>query len=418
MEQIISSQPYYYGASKDAPNTVTINIEMKDRVNEQLLASSISGVMERYRYFMKELVVCGNEYVLADNPRPVVLTGAAPPKMLGTDETNRHLLAFSCEGRTIRVSFFHGLCDGAGIFPLIRSLLYYYCSEYYQTRLSPKGINLIGSQVSPEEMEDPYPESIEDTIEPIGRYKAKPVFQLGDGGLVQTGRNTLFHISIPEEAFMKYTKASDASPATMVSVFLYKAIRQLHQDIRLPIVCGVAMDIRAVLNKPKCHHSVVSQLFLEYKPPMDKMDIQTLSTCSRGMVMLQSQPENIWLFVKNNLSFLVDIAKMPDIASKKGYMRKVVARSMQMDTYKVSYVGKAALGDAEQYVSSIDSCLDISGAGIMVEVNSVHGTFHLSFMQEFAEDVYVKAFLRQLEQEGIPYKADGGVPFQTPGVCF
>lgn len=418
MEKIISAQPFYYGTSKEAPNTVIVTIEMKDEVDEKLLSDVVSRVMERYPYFKKTVIVSGNEYLLEDNPEPIVVKRGNAPQMLGGKETNGHLLAFSCEGKHICLSFFHGLCDGAGLFPLIRSVLYYYCCEYYHMVLPAEGVNRIGSPISEEEVEDPYPDHVDEGIAAIGRYKGKRAFQLRDGGLISTDCPTLFRIRIPENAFMAYTKARDGSPATMISVFLYRAIHELHPDAELPVVCGMAMNIRPVLKKPKCHHSVVSQLFLEYKPQMAKMDVQTLATCSRGMVMLQSQPENVWTSVRNNISFFAALEKLPDVPAKKEYMKQIVARSMQMDTYKVSYVGKASLGSAEKYVKAVDSCPNINGAGIMVEVNALNGWFHLSFMQEFQEDVYVKEFMKQLDMAGIPFEAEEGVSFQTPAVCF
>lgn len=416
MEHIVSAMPFYYGASEEAPNTALVSVELKDEIRHEILRDVVSKVMERYPYFMVRAVVHGNEYVLEENPEPIAVVAGEGPVTLGGSEANGHLLAFSCEGSRINLSFFHGLADGAGIFPLLRSVLYYYCSEYYGQKIDAEGIRLIGSAIPDQEVEDPYPNAVDDAITPMGRYKGKPAFQLCDGGLVKERGQYFSRIRIPEDAFLKYTKANDGSPATMVSVFLYQAISELHEEESKPIVCGMAMNIRPVLDKPLCHHSVVSQLFLEYKPSMKTMDIQTLATCSRGMVILQSQPENVWTSVRNNLSFFEQLRKMPDLSQRQEYMKQVVARSMQMDTYKVSYVGKAALGDAGKYVTAIDSYVDIGGAGIMVEINALNGFFHLCFMQEFAEDIYVNSFIRQLEKAGIPCEKDGSGEFRIPGV--
>lgn len=39
-----------------------------------------------------------------------------------------------------------------------------------------------------------------------------------------------------------------------------------------------------------------------------------------------------------------------------------------------------------------------------MEVNAINKQFHLSFLQEWEEDVYIQAFLRQLEKEQIAYE--------------
>lgn len=67
-------------------------------------------------------------------------------------------------------------------------------------------------------------------------------------------------------------------------------------------------------------------------------------------------------------------------------------------------------------MTGIESFVDIGGAGIMVEINALNGYFHLCFMQEFAEDIYVNEFIRQLEKEGIPCEKDGGGEFLIPGI--
>lgn len=418
MEKLVSAMPFYYGSSEEAPNTAVVTVTMKDEVDGALLEAVVARVMKRYPHFMVKPAIRDNEYILLDNDSPVVVKRGTAFVPLGGEASNGHLLSFSYEGTRLSLAFFHGLSDGAGIFPLIRSVLYYYCCEYYHTELSPEGIQLLESEISAEERDDPYPQQVDESIQPIGRYKGKPAFQLKNGGRVTGNQAMLYNIRIPEDAFIKYTKAKDGSPATMTSVFLYKAIRELHPCEELPVVCGMAMNIRPVLGTPKCHHSVVSQLFLEYRESMKNMDIKTLATCSRGMVMLQSQPENVWTSVKNNLSFFAYLKNLPDIPSKKEYMKQIVQRSMAMDTYKVSYVGKAALGSVEPYVTALESCVDITGAGIMVEVNSLKGWFHLCFMQEFEEDIYVKSFIKQMEKEGIPCTAEEGRPLCVPGICF
>lgn len=418
MEKIISAMPFYYGASDEAPNTFVIKIKMKDEIEGAVLEDIIPKVMKRYPYFMVKIGIKENEYILEDNLKPIVVKKGREPAVLGGKETNEHLLAFSYEKDTISLSVFHGLADAGGILPLVRTVLYYYCCEHYHIELEPGEINLIDSPIEREEVEDPYPEKVDESISPIGRYNGKAAFQLEEGGKFQNKKDTAYLIKIPENSFIKYTKAKDGSPATMVSVFLYRALSEIHSLKEQSIVCGMAMNIRSVLQKPKCHHSVVSQLFLEYKPFMKKMDVQMLSTCSRGMVLVQSQPENVWISVRNNLAFFERLRQLPDVPSKKAFMQQIVKRSMHRDTYKVSYAGRAKMGSVEPYICSMDSYIDITGAGIMVEVNAVNGWLNLCFMQEFEEDIYVNSFLRQLDKEGISYVLESREAFEVPKVCF
>lgn len=94
------------------------------------------------------------------------------PPALGTAGANFHLLAFSWKNDVIWLDFFHGLCDAAGMFPLLRTVLYYYCRLRYDDSLSSEGVRLKGDPILEEEVAEPYPEAVDaSSIQPIGKTK-------------------------------------------------------------------------------------------------------------------------------------------------------------------------------------------------------------------------------------------------------
>ncbi len=50
---------------------------------------------------------------------------------------------------------FHGMTDGTGAYEIIRTLLYYYCSEKYHDAFNTEGIRLVGDEIAAEEWIDP-----------------------------------------------------------------------------------------------------------------------------------------------------------------------------------------------------------------------------------------------------------------------
>ena len=217
---------------------------------------------------------------------------------------------------------------------------------------------------------------------------------------------------------MKYNRSNDASPAVMIGVLMARAVEELHKDADKPIVCSMAMNIRKTLRAMTAHQSLVTQLFLEYKDAMKHMDIREQATCFRGMIMVQGQDENVWQSVKGNLKINERINALPDMKSKQLMMQQIVASCVGLDTFKVSYVGKNHLGAAEKYVKGMHVVLDMNQNNLMIEVSAVHGWFHLTFQQNWAEDVYVKAFLRQLDKEGITYRTKEGQPIKVASIDF
>ena len=100
---------------------------------------------------------------------------------------------------------------------------------------------------------------------------------------------------------MKYTRSQDGSPATITSAFMAKALHTLHPDMTEPVVRGMAHNIRDVLRKPLAHQSMVKLIELAYPPRLKGADMERLAICSRGMVMLQSQPETVWQVVQKQV---------------------------------------------------------------------------------------------------------------------
>lgn len=413
MEKIFSAIPFYYGATKETPNTLRLTVEMKDQVEGALLAEAVEQSMERYPYFCVQVCATDRELFLKENPAKVVVREGKEPVCLGGAQANGHLLAFSWEKEAIYLDAFHGLADAGGLLPLLRTVLYHYCQARYQVSLDPQGVRLAGEEIPKEEIEEPYPSSVDANIRPIGKASRQTALDLAEAGLCHPGRSMHYCIQIPEEAYMRYSKDKDGSPAAITALFMARAIDDLHRDRKLPIVCGMAMNTRKVLGKPLSHHSLVSQLFLEYKEAMKKMDIREQATCFRGMIMVQGQAENVLDSVRNNIRLFERMETIPDLQSRKKMLQQVVSSFLDVDTFKVSYVGRSAMGAAETYIQSIYTQVDLNGSGIMLEVNSVNGKFCLSFLQEWEEDVYVKAFLRQLEQEGIDYTLVRKEPLQV-----
>jgi len=197
-----------------------------------------------------------------------------------------------------------------------------------------------------------------------------------------------------------------------------RAVRAVLGETALPIVCSMAMDLRPVLRRKETHHSVVSQLFLEYGEAMERMELTHQATAFRGMVILQSQPENGLISVRNNIRFIKKLEELPDLAARKAYMDAVLQRSMHAATFKVSYAGSHSMGPSDPYIESAYPFIDIHGAGAMLEVSAFDGQFCINFMQESDDDRYFQAFLRELREAGIEANATSFVPYSIVNIDF
>lgn len=408
MTKLISALPKFYVTSKHLVNTFRVAIQIDQPVDGEILRRAVDTAMRRYPYFSVKMAVENEEYVLLPNDFPIVITHGIEPICLGSEEANYHLVAFTYEGEIICLDCFHGLTDGTGIFPLFKTILYYYLCEREQAVLDPEGIHLADSRIPSEEIDDPYPESISEDIQPLGASKSVQQFRLPERTGPHASEWTAYHIQVKESDFMKYSGSHDASPAALTSALLYKTIQDIHPETELPIVCGMAHNIRKELGKPLAHQSQAMLLHLKYPASLKDSDITKLCTCTRGMIMVQSQPENILAWVRNNLRLIGHLKEMTH-AEKCQFMQSP-GRGLGSDTFNVSYVGRIDWGALESYIQAVHTYIDVAETGIMVEINVANGFFDFCFQQEFSEDIYVKRFMELLEMAEIPAVLSGPKP--------
>ena len=70
----------------------------------------------------------------------------------------------------------------------------------------------------------------------------------------------------------------------------------------------------------------------------------------------------------------------------------------------VSYVGRTDFNGAERYIRDFRTLTSPPPSGLGVEIAAVGGRFTLDFIQTFSSDIYVKAFLKELEENNIKYE--------------
>ena len=125
-----------YSTRKDAPHLIRMMMQMSDPIDRAVLRSAVDVTMQRYPYFCVELRKNDGQYVFEHNTRPVVISDTLGGTELNSESSNYHMIAFSAENDWIVLDVFHGLTDGIGAYEVIRTLLYYYCSQRYDVKLS------------------------------------------------------------------------------------------------------------------------------------------------------------------------------------------------------------------------------------------------------------------------------------------
>ena len=198
------------------PHTYRITIKMKDIIDGKLLREAVDMTMERYPYFRVCLYIKGDAIGFEENPAEVPVIHTKKRISLGGEQSSGHLIAFCYWKNRLFIDAYHGLSDGGGIYPLIRTLLFYYCSSFYGKELSAEGVRLRGSVITKEELEDPARDFICGKNSLGIKKWNKPAFQLTDSGIVRIKPDSIvYNVRISEEEFMRMAERSRCITATV-----------------------------------------------------------------------------------------------------------------------------------------------------------------------------------------------------------
>ena len=387
--------------------TVRMTLKMKDAVDGTLLNEAVEATRRRYPYYQVKLGIKKDEnnseyFVYEDNQLPWAVKAGQQSALLMSEESNQHLLSFSYWDDCIALDFFHVLTDGTGAYNILRTLLYEYCRRRYDNTLSREGVRVEGDTIAPEEWTDPASLPKPDNLNPL------PIPEMPKGiNLVtqaKTGLNDskeTVNILIDETLMMKYVSDHDTSPATLVSLFLTRAIARLHPDSDegVPIVI-LAINRRPALDCPLASQSLAGGLRLALRNEVRDTDIDFQQTVFRSLVAFQSNKDNVIdTFWKSNDNMDM-LEKIPTVEGRHQAMSSAHLRTLNYASACVSYVGKARLGEAEKYVCALYTEAD-APYSIAIEMSAAGGTFCISWMQRCASDLYLDAFLDEFHQIGL-----------------
>ena len=404
-----------YSSNRENPNEIRIRIRMRDLIDPAVLRIAVDTAMQRYPYFCVKLQKKNGQYFFADNLRPVVISNSLHGVELNAEESNYHMIAFAYRDNWIILDIFHGLTDGTGAYEVIRTLLYYYCSERYGVKLNDEGIRLVGDEITMEEWEDPI-ETATNLPVPV-RSETPKALNLIESACLQEDRvKTVYSVAIDESEFMHFSMDNDGSPGTVTALFLSRAVAKLFPKATDPIRIALCVNQRKALHKPLAHQSLVGGVMLEYKEKMREWPVSRQATAYRGMVFAQTREETV-LAGANSLRGLTQVLLSKETDQERlGISAFIGKNTEQMLTATVSYVGKANYKEAEKYIRDFRTWTGATGHYPCIEIAAVNGRFTLDFIQPFSTPLIVNAFLNELEENGITYDLQDVAVLDVPNI--
>ncbi len=396
--------PLFYISSPEMPFSIRIEITLKEAIKRESLEHAVNTAIKRYPYFKIRVVRDGESYTCVPNPLPIVVFEGIEPLPLGSEQVNFQLMAIGFFEKTIYLHISHVITDGGGFSPFMKTLLYYYISSCYNVELDPAGINLADSPLFDDEISNPYPEEKIRNASPLYTLKKKDYFRLADGGHVSDANGRVFRFRVKEKDLVDFSFDHDGSPCALISVLMAKAIWSLHPDEKKDIVSAVSFNLRPGLENKHNYRMLCSAIMLRYAAKLKNEPILHLCTCSRGMITVQSQPENVLYYTKEMTKWVESVNALDTLEEKKKICSEKALSDSIDNTFSISYVGRLGWGELEKYIESIYNITDGSTyKTAFIEVSSVNGYFDIALIQGFSSDAYYRELLKKFSYIGIPH---------------
>ncbi|MBP1047678.1 hypothetical protein I6N96_15425 [Enterococcus sp. BWM-S5] len=408
-EKIRTGQSFLY--RKNGYESMVIEFRLKEAVCGEALTNSLRQTLKRYFYLTQKMVEIDGDFYLVKNELPVKLRHSDTLIPLGGVEANYQLIDINYYERNLVISYHHGLCDGRGILPFVRTLLYYYFSTKESQMMKLTGIQRSSDLLLEGELSEPgYVElksAQSDTLPTVH----KKGYSLPEARC-QTERikeSYRYEVQIDSDSLMSYAKAVHGTPATVIAYFFSKAIQEVKGNTsEESVVCNMVTDLRAGAQLENTHRNCVSSLTIPYAEDRnEREEIQRY----RERINAFKVAENM----RNELQKIIALSDHLDTFPTFEEKQQVLSffETLLSDTYILSYIGQINLGEYEKYIEEVHT-YSSGTRGLSIEILALSDMFFLDIMQSFPEDRYVALFVKLLAAEGISVKLSDPIKYRVP----
>ncbi len=409
-EKIRSGQPFLY--REGGIESMVMDIRMKENICGVSLQKAVDTALLRYPYFTSEFSEKDGDFYLSENLLPFMVKETSILQSLGNNEVNNHLIDVTYFKETIYISFHHGLCDGRGILPFIETTLYYYCTYKYNQNLSAPGVRLASEALLPNETAEPLKNNYSVTAETELPKIVKNGFALPES-LESVGQHNYYRyeMKIEQQAFMQFAKENQATPAIVMALFVAKAIKKVHPDLKETIIGNLASDLRNGIHMENTFRNCVGSLELPYSLDFEQLSFKE-QVCAYRKSIAEHKNEKT---IKNNVNKMIHLFDKLDTLHSFEEKKNMLSffNNLITNTFVLSYVGQLQLGECEPYIDSF--YLYGSGTtGLTMEMLAFKDSFTLAFMQSFATEKYIHALSDVIKEAGIPFTLSNQIKFSTP----
>ena len=403
----------YASFESDLDYTCRLILKMKDPVDGAILEHALRNTEKRYPYFSVHMRKNDYEYYYEENTAPISLINTDGRITLNSAESNDHIWAVCYKDDRIFLDFYHGITDGTGMYTVLATLLYYYCNERYGVT-DHNGIRTLEDPILPEETADPLEPLPRIRLKDMPNREIKEAFSIIRDGDAAPKAPFIYHIEIPEPAFVRFMSASDSTPGTMISLLLLRALDATYPKREKPLIGSYVVNARPMLEANATYHNCITSLKFDYVGRLQKLPFARQTTVFRGITFLKSDGDVIW----NNMSAFASynralFDRSPSLGEKKTAFADLRNAFLTSYTSIVSYVGKWRYPEIGEYIEEFWTHAPLAN-NCLCELSAVGGKICISLHMRSESYDLLNQFFAQLDEHGIPYEYKGIVEHDVP----
>jgi glycosyltransferase involved in cell wall biosynthesis len=273
-------QFYYFSTGEDTSFALQAIFHMKSEVSGERLKKAVKlALADNWAYSMKLVRGDNKLYYKKNENEPCVIKEDNKIRYFGSEDTNRYLWYIAYEENKIRLSFFHGVSDTAGMMIFMRKVLCYYLDvedkvleayapvskerDIYRVKGNEKGI----------------------MDKPVDMYVLpnEPLDEGEDGVRV-------CDISFSESSFIKLVKENHTSPVPFMAAVIGDAISGKYNIEDHTILAMVPADVRDLVGENVSDNCSLS-LFLPYDKTIKDMPFEEKCQSIRNTIKEQKNLE-------------------------------------------------------------------------------------------------------------------------------
>ena len=386
----------YGGFGAGIDYTVRLCIRLKDPVDGGILDEALLDTSKRYPYLSLRMRKDANRLFYEENRERIVLFHTDKKITLNAPESNYHVWAVCYSDDVIMLDFYHGIADGTGMYMVLSTLLYCYCSRKYGVS-DHIGVRIPGEEIVPEEIADPMDlmPDIDMSDAPDHTIETNS-FSAGHGDV-----SYVTDIELDEDGFMKFCVEHDASPGVMLSLLFARGIDALFPQRDRDIVGSYILNARPMLGAELTHHNCVHTVVLNYSDKVKVKPLEQQAMLYRGMTFAQTEEERVkqtmLVFANRRRMNMKEYAVLPARLAYFGGALKYIRNTF---TYLVSYVGKWQYEAVAPYVTEFWTHIP-PAVDIMAEIAAIRGSVFLTFHRTFENDQIIGAIMEELKSNGV-----------------